>query len=294
MNIFRQITANNIIIQEYDFLKELAMEAYLLENEDILKLDNENFNEVRTLDAEVRLNNARDDGDGRIDILAQYGDDYLGIIELKLEEVNEDTLSQLEGYLAEREQLISKGFWGAKDSQPKWVGVVVGTSISPDLQKKLQAGYTTPDGIPVAGMVLRRFRSENNEIFVISDTFFNYKPDSRDLSKFEFRGKIYNKSRLVNAVVKSLVEKHPEITLAELKLRLPKHLQGSYGVFTTKELALEIHATTGINRHYIKPDEFIQLADGAIATCNQWSTNNIKEFIQHIEKKYKDLVIKKI
>ena len=43
MEIFRQITANNIELKEYPFLKELAMEAYLMENEDILKLDAEYF-----------------------------------------------------------------------------------------------------------------------------------------------------------------------------------------------------------------------------------------------------------
>ena len=42
MEIYRQITANNIELKEYPFLKELAMEAYLLENEDVLKLDKDN------------------------------------------------------------------------------------------------------------------------------------------------------------------------------------------------------------------------------------------------------------
>ncbi len=39
MEIFRQVTANNITLKEYPFWKKLAMEAYLLENEDILILD---------------------------------------------------------------------------------------------------------------------------------------------------------------------------------------------------------------------------------------------------------------
>ena len=38
MEIFRQITANNIELKEYPFLKELAMEAYLIENEEIQNL----------------------------------------------------------------------------------------------------------------------------------------------------------------------------------------------------------------------------------------------------------------
>ena len=46
MKIFKQITANNIALKAYSFIKELAMEAYLIENQDILSLDDDNFNEV--------------------------------------------------------------------------------------------------------------------------------------------------------------------------------------------------------------------------------------------------------
>ena len=49
MEIYRQTTANNIELKEYPFLKELAMEAYLMENEDTLKLDSENFAGVMVL-----------------------------------------------------------------------------------------------------------------------------------------------------------------------------------------------------------------------------------------------------
>lgn len=109
MEIFRQITANNIELKEYPFLKELAMEAYLIENEEILKLDNNNFNDVTVLDAEIALKSGRktSNKDGRIDILAKYGMDYLAIVELKINEINQDTLNQLEDYLKEREQFTS-------------------------------------------------------------------------------------------------------------------------------------------------------------------------------------------
>ena len=115
MEIYRQITANNLELKEYPFLKELAMEAYLLENEEILSLDNSNFNDVTVLDAEIALKSGRktSNRDGRIDILAKYGMDYLAIVELKINEINEETLAQLEDYLNEKEQLLSKypEFW---------------------------------------------------------------------------------------------------------------------------------------------------------------------------------------
>jgi hypothetical protein len=286
LEIFRQITANNIEIKDYPFLKELAMEAYLMENEDILKLDTENFADVTVLDAEIALKSGRktSNRDGRIDILAKYGLDYLAIVELKVNEINEQTLLQLEDYLNEKDQLLTKNpdFWTENKNQPNWVGVLVGTSISPELQRKLQDGYVTTTGIPIAGMVLRRFRSLKNEIFVITDTFFKYNYTSRDFSKFEFNGKIYNKSRLVNKVIRSFVELNPEMTYAEIEKLFPQRLQGSMGVLESYEKAQEIYDRTGHKRHYLKPEELIKLSDSIIATSNQWGIGNIESFVNYV------------
>lgn len=81
MNLFKQISANNIVLEEFKFLKELAMEAYLIENQSILKLDNYELSEVEIVDAEIALKEGRksQSKDGRIDILAKYGSEYLGI-----------------------------------------------------------------------------------------------------------------------------------------------------------------------------------------------------------------------
>lgn len=288
MEIFRQITANNIELQEYPFLKELAMEAYLLENEEVLKLDNDNFSDITVLDAEIALKAGRktSNRDGRIDILAQYGIDYLSIIELKINEINEQTLLQLEDYLRERKQITEKypNYWDNEEQEPNWIGVLVGTSISPELQRKLQDGYQTIDGIPIAGLVIRRFRSSNNEIYVITDTFFKYNYSNRDFSKFKFKNKEYNKARLVNAVIKDYVEKNPTTTFATLKQVFPDYLQGSNGVFDTAENAQEIYDRTGHKRHYLKPEELIKLKDSTIATSNQWGVENIENFIKNSEK----------
>jgi hypothetical protein len=286
LEIFRQITANNIELKDYPFLKELAMEAYLMENEDILKLDTENFADVTILDAEIALKSGRktSNRDGRIDILAKYGLDYLAIVELKVNEINEQTLLQLEDYLNEKDQLLTKNpdFWTENKNQPNWVGVLVGTSISPELQRKLQDGYVTTTGIPIAGMVIRRFRSLKNEIFVITDTFFKYNYTSRDFSKFEFNGKIYNKSRLVNKVIRSFVELNPEMTYAEIEKLFPQRLQGSMGVLESYEKAQEIYDRTGHKRHYLKPEELIKLFDSIIATSNQWGIGNIESFVNYV------------
>ena len=51
--------------------------------------DKENFNDVTVLDAEIALKQGRKTGDGRIDILVKYSAEYIGIVELKLNEINE-------------------------------------------------------------------------------------------------------------------------------------------------------------------------------------------------------------
>lgn len=286
MEIFKQITASGILLNEYPFIKELAMEAYLLENEDILKLDKTNFDSVSVLDEEIALKQGRKCGDGRIDMLVKYSDEYLGIVELKLNDINEQSLLQLENYLDQRTQILAmnSNYWES-DSEPKWIGVLVGNEISSSLREKLLNGYVYKENIPIAGMTIRRFRSPNNEIFVVTDTFFKFKYRSKDFSKFRFNGTSYNKGRLVNAVIKRLVEDRPQITFSELKQIFPDKIQGSMAVFDLKEKAEDIYERTNRIRYYIKPDEIIQLADNIIiSTSTQWNPKNIKTFIEQAKR----------
>ena len=251
MKIFKQVTANNIELSPYPFKKELAMEAYLIENEEILALDNDNFTEIAVLDEEIALKKGRRDRDGRIDILTSYGAEYLSIIELKLNQINDSTLNQLENYLDQKEQILELGKYWNEEIKPKWIGVVVGTSISADLQEKLNNGYKYND-IPIAGIVLNRYRSSDNNIFVVSDTYFSYKYSEKDYSKFNYKNKAYNKARLVNEIVRDFVDLNPTTTFSELKEIFPKQIQGSFGVFDKLSRAEEIYINWGHKRHYIK------------------------------------------
>lgn len=284
MKIFKQVTANNIELSPYPFKKELAMEAYLIENEEILALDNDNFTEVAVLDEEIALKKGRRDRDGRIDILTSYGAEYLSIIELKLNQIDESTLNQLESYLDQKEQILEIGKYWNEEVKPKWIGVVVGTSISAELQEKLNNGYKYND-IPIAGIVLNRYRSSDNNIFVVSDTYFSYKYSEKDYSKFTYKNKTYNKARLVNEIVREFIDLNPTTTFAKLKEFFPKHIQGSFGVFDKLSRAEEIYSSWGHKRHYIKPTETINLVDGeVISTCNQWNPHNISDFIENAKK----------
>ena len=117
-----------------------------MENEDILKLDTDNFAEITVLDAEIALKSGRktSNRDGRIDILAKYGVDYLAIVELKKGGINDDTLNQLNDYLNEKEQILIKHpeFW-TENEKPKWIGVLVGTSISPPIAARVKLSGTS-------------------------------------------------------------------------------------------------------------------------------------------------------
>lgn len=290
MKIYKQVTANNVELTPYPFKRELAMEAYLIENEEILSLDNENFTEVAVLDEEIALKKGRRDRDGRIDILTSYGAEYLSIIELKLNEIGDDALNQLESYLDQKDQILTIGndekkYWDQEETEPKWIGVLVGGSISAQLQEKLNNGYKYKDIIPIAGIVLNRYRNSDGNIFVVSDTYFSYKYSEKDYSKFIYKNNTFNKGRLVNEIVRAYVDLNPSTTFSKLKEKFPKQIQGSYGVFDKLSRAEEIYNSSGRKRHYIKPTETINLADGEIiATCNQWNPKNISDFIDNAKK----------
>jgi hypothetical protein len=290
MQIFRQFTANNITLEPFPFRKELAMEAYLIENESILQLDEVDFSEVEILDAEIALKEGRKSAerDGRIDILARYGADYLGIVELKLDELRIEHLEQLEDYLRQSQQIIEKypEYWKELDRKPKWIGILVGKSAEKDLIEKVRASYKFNGEIPIAIITLNRFRyRQNNEIIVVSDSYFSFKYSSKDYSTFRFNNNEYNKTRLPLAVLKHYVSENTSITFAELENKFPKSLQGTnWGVFSTIETAEKVYNETGYRRFHMKPEDLIELTDSTIAVCSNWGVGNIPNFINQAKK----------
>ncbi|MDQ0273970.1 hypothetical protein [Cytobacillus purgationiresistens] len=283
MRIFKQVTANDVELRPLPFLRELSMESYLVENESILKLDENDFSDVSIIDVELSLKNGRKYSDGRIDILVQYGQDTFGVVELKLGTLSSLHLEQLEDYMKEKKQLFNTYIKPNIDldyKDIKWVGVIVGSAISAELDEKLSNGYQIENNIPVAALTISRFRGEDNQVYVISDTIFNNKSRNFDRTKFIYNGEKYNKGRLVLEVIKDYLAAHKTKTYFELKQDFPNDLQGSTGVLTTKEKALEIYEKTGYKRYYIKEDELIKLEDGTvIAVTTQWGKGNLYNFI---------------
>lgn len=282
MFLHKHVSANNVSLEDFPFQREIAMEAYIIENPVTLQLESDGFNEVEILESEVALLNGRVDKDknGRIDILAKYGQEYLAVVELKSGELTIEHLAQLESYLKERKQILDKfpDRWDTSISQPKWIGVMVGKSINPELMLQIRKGhYYGDDLIPIAALTINRYRAKDGNVYVVTDTYFVENVKGKDYTKYVFNGEKFGKNRLVLAVIKSYVATNPKTTQQELSLKFPNSLQGKE-TFTTEEAAKDKKD----RRNFIKPEELIMLGDGtSIAVSTQWGSGNVEGFLKY-------------
>ena len=271
------------------------MEAYLVENERILCLDADLFSDVEIVETELTLKQGRksNETDGRIDILATYSQEYIAVVELKLGQLEDIHLKQLEDYLEQRGQILAKypNILNQESTPtPKWIGVLVGSSIDAQLAHSLVNGYASTSGIQIAALTLQRFRSGDGNIYVSTETYFNNIGLTKDSTKYVFDGVTLGKGRLVLAVIKKFVQTHPNTTFAELEHAFPGNLQGK-NVFSTADRANEIYTSTGRKRHFVDPEDLIQLTDGVIAVSSQWGISNINRFIEYALSQGFDIVI---
>ncbi|TWT78480.1 hypothetical protein Pla123a_12720 [Posidoniimonas polymericola] len=282
MRILRHLTANDVRLEPFPFKRELSMEAYLIENESVLALDDEIFTNVEIVDAEMPLKEGRKgkDTDGRIDILATYSQEYVAVIELKLGELGTEHLEQLEDYLLQREQVLQRNpeiLAAEPGAATKWIGVLIGASVQSDLAQRIAQGYVTSEGIPIAALAVQRFRGSDGSVLVTTDSYFKH-PNSKDTTLYGFDGNHWGKGRLVLAVVKHYVQRNPEATFADLEKAFPKDCQGSSGVFVTAEEANQIYVRGGRKRHFVDAKDLVALDDAVVAVSNQWGVGNIDRF----------------
>lgn len=291
MYLHKHVSANGVVIDKFPFSRELAMEAYLIENESVLNLESDGFDDVSIVESEVMLVNGRRNNDGRIDILAKYGEEYIAIIELKKGMLTEQHLHQLEDYLNEKDQILNKfpNIWDYSiGDNPKWIGVMVGETIDPDLMIKIRKGYYFNNEIPIAALTLNRYRGKDDNVYVVTDTYFVEKVTGRDFTKYEFKDITYSKNRLVLAIIKDYVSKNPDISFSGLEKIFPQTLQGRE-TFTTETIAKNKRD----RRNFIKPEELIILSDTVIAVSTQWGKGNIERFIKHVTKELKYKIVDK-
>jgi hypothetical protein len=282
MQLYRHLTANSIKLEEMPFFREISMEAYLIENPDILALDNDDLSTVSILEVEVPMRGGRASKgtDGRLDLLALYGESTIALIELKLGELADVHLEQLEDYLNMTDQLDEIVEANVEGDDVKYIGILVGSSVNGSLREKIEKGYLIKESIPVAALTLKRYRGEDNNIYVVTDTYFHNVSRKFDRTKYVFNKETYGKNRLVHAVIAKYAEDHPGITYSQLQSIFPKKLQGSYGCFQTLDSAHEIVNSSGRKRHFVKPEEIVELKDVRIAVCTEWGVKNIGGFVE--------------
>lgn len=105
--------------------------------------------------------------------------------------------------------------------------------------------------------------------------------NSRDHSKFVFKGVTYNKRKLVLAVVQDWLIANKPVTYDKLTEAFPNNIR-SGGLFHSLDEAKETYERHGIERHFLKDDEIIPLSDHPpVALSNQWGAGNHTNFVDH-------------
>lgn len=301
LNMYKQTTSNNITLEPYPFPSELGMEAYLMDNPSILKLNDPQCGKPQIIECEMSIGKCTNRKTrGRIDMVVRYSENLFGIVELKKHAIDKDALLQLCDYLSEREKIIEAINQSDEiDLDPenvKFVGVLVGGYIDDELRKEMPitdlknnnllkehlrqqtiAGYTNQ----ISAVTLERFRNPHTcEIVVLSTPVV--KTNVKDTTKYQIDGEgRYGKAKLVHEIVKRYVKHHPEVSIDQLEKIFPTpKLIRTLGVFAEVQVARK-----RADRYYTDRKMVITLGDGVkIATCNQWAKESVDEFIANVEK----------
>lgn len=301
MRFYRHITANHQKLTRRPFNREILMQAYLIENDAVLSLgEEEPYSEPRVLGDEIKVKNSKSpDKSGRIDLLVLYSDSTLAIVELKKNTLTNQHHDQLIGYLESHENrqlLLNKACEILDDvekesllSQPvNWLGILVGPSIEPELAVKISTrndAHSIPESnFSIAAITLEKYIS-GMDVFVTSDIFFR-KPSGKDFTKYIFNGSVYGKGKLVLAVIHDYISRNPYITHDELRAKFPWEVLGhkKLQLVNTLEFAQLVEEEYGYKRFYTGDEQVKKLSDGVnIVVCNQWGIKNINNFINHVQ-----------
>ena len=182
IKLFKQAYANQIDLEAKKFKSELHMEAFLIENPDILGISDIN-SRVEVIKTQIHMKEARQDSDGRLDMLiyidgGNIKEEYLAIVELKNGLLVTDHLSQLKEYLKCLNNPDNKSkIFNSNQIDPIYknknlIGILIGSDIDPNLKADFLDGKTEVEGIEIIGMTLTRFIAKKaNESYIISETF---------------------------------------------------------------------------------------------------------------------------
>jgi len=107
---------------------------------------------------------------------------------------------------------------------------------------------------------------------------------SKDYTRYLFQGNLYNKRKLVLAVIQSWVSKNKPNSLSGLLQAFPQEIR-SGGLFVPEQEAKETYERQKIYRHFIGDGEILNFPDSTqYAVSNQWGKGNIEKFITQSKK----------
>ena len=252
------------------FIFELAMEGYIVDNSNLLSNDALGLTNPEIKDTEKVLPNAT-----RTDIIVQYDNDMMAVVELKNVSVNDAALTQLDGYL---KTLISK----KEEDVSQWIGILVGPEVEDAVLRRIKTDKTL--SVPIFVVELNRY-FDNGNWFIFTKwhipSYWN--KTSKDYTKYVLNhvaGPL-GKGRLVHEVIKDYIAKHPGITFDDLQHVFPDSLRTQ----TTKKVknhVVALEEDVDVEDRYARYfKEALPCADGNVVVSSQWGIGNINNFIEH-------------
>ncbi len=279
INGFKQVLANSLLLKPKPFTSELAMEGFIADNPMLLQLDEndstDDNNGIEIVDTEVSIPNTN----GRIDILARYDvSSTMAIVELKNVPLKKEHLDQLLEYLRNKDSMpelrdSQEEKKLSQDQKDNWIGILIGTAFDDENLKK---ALDDVNDFPIYVLKINRYCSKDGSLYVFTELVWGPKKSSRNFNKYLYRGHVYGKSRLVEAVITDYIHEHPDITVDELKKVFPDNLQGSWGCFQPHDEAIK--RQNGGRKRY-RTDTPVDVNGDSIVICDQWSIHNIGNFI---------------
>jgi hypothetical protein len=289
MKLFTHFSAKNVHLQEMPFRSELVMQAYILENENVLEVDDGGGAEI--IDYELPLEKGREskNTDGRIDLLVSYGNTKVGVVELKKGKLVKNNYDQLADYFKAKDKIYSDNF-ELSEKEREWVGVLVGGDIEDSFSNELKKGKLLIQGnIPVVAITLKRFKDENGQMYILTESHASNKY-KKDNSRYEFNGNSYRKNRLALAFIQQFVVDHYEKSLADFQEIFPKKSYGGKEVVLAAVVARKQSETPNskgrkARYYFVKDDEIILLHDGkSVAVLDWWNKDNIQNILKLAKK----------
>jgi len=287
MKISRQLRFNSLQLQPFPFPMELAMEAYLAENEQLIDLQELNLPDLVYNTHELSID-LGDDKTGRIDLIFNTNNDdkdALVICELKLNDIDLKAYDQLKEYLSYPKNIVKalqekdsgKSNTASIQTEYEMYGLLIGKAIQPDVMEKI----TNDDSCFISALTLNRYREEKTgQVFVSSEVFVG-KKSNKDFSKFMFNNEVYGKGPLVHAAIKHWIEKN-DLSDDQAISKFNLNRGGKYNYLMTKEKAIEVAESEQEfkKRFFSEP---IKTSGGEnLYVWRGWNVTSITNFIKYV------------